>query len=441
MSDRRRAAKARKSRWKAQQKAEEQTVKTVQAAFANARKDVRNMSRADRGAVGRARLTRAHLAEMATQHVAGHFDNTARTVGLSYDATARQLLAEAGGPARIPQWNPVRMVRNAASRWADVRRGTKAIRAGDAMARNEVDCMDPAVLQTIGDNRMTAARLQELTEKGLQQVIKDGPSTLDPKFQRQAYEQLGAQQPGAQQPGAQQDVPLGEQQTGEFRIPQEGVILRDRIQQLEVQVEYLTNEIARLKQENERLAGVASRQAQELQKQPAWAAYAAQVGMEGQSHEDTMGQETRSPQAEAGLPDEYDTSDGSLEDASGGYTGRHQSPEADGPQAQQPGSEPPQPADTGGSAEAWVNVAAGEPQRPAVHENLVDEAPVNTKGQLWEQQLDGDHANVAYLVGAGVPSAQPSTPADARQTLNKSGSSEQHWRGPGAGKSGPQEKQ
>ena len=207
------------------------------------------MSRAERGASrSRAGLTRAHLAEMATQHVAGHFNDTARSVGLSYEGTARQLLADAGGPDRIMQWNPAKMVRNAASRWADVRRGTKELKAGYAMARNAVDRMEPTDLQTIGAQRMTPARLQYLAEQGMRRVVTGGPSTLAPEFQQQAYEQLGAQQPGTQQA-----APIGrQQQTQQVPTPQEA-LLRDRIQQLEVEVETLRNQVAQLQAQQAQL--------------------------------------------------------------------------------------------------------------------------------------------------------------------------------------------
>ena len=200
------------------------------------------MSRAERGAVGRAGLTRAHLAEMATQHVAGHFNGTARTVGLSYEGTARQLLADAGGPDRILQWNPAKMVRNAASRWADVRRGTKALKAGYAMARNAVDRMEPTDLQTIGAQRMTPARLQYLAEQGMRRVVHRWPVNLGAcSCQQQAYEQTRS----SSSPEHSRPRRSRQQQTQQVPTPQEA-LLRDRIQQLEVEVEALRNQVAQL---------------------------------------------------------------------------------------------------------------------------------------------------------------------------------------------------
>jgi len=369
--DRRSAAKAakrdRKSRWKA----EKLGAQTAKAAFANARAGVRRMSRAERGAIGHARLTRAHLAEMATQHVAGHFDDTARSVGLSYEDTARRLLADAGGPDRIPQWNPAKMVRNAASRWADVRRGTKELRAGYAMARNEVDRMDPTVLQTIGDQRMTAARLQYLAEQGMRRVITGGPSTLAPEFEQQ---------------GAQQPAPIGQQQTQQVPIPQEA-LLWDRIQRLELQVEALRNQVTQL----QALQAQLEQQAQVTQ----------QLQPEGiqQRPEAAQAQPGAAQQQPEGAPEQAEGAPGTQEAG-----------------AQEPAQHGPDP----NKAQNWVDAAAGETpvqlQPPAGSQEAGREQPevaqpANAQGDLSPADMQNMH--VAFR---GLRTAQPSNGQEARET-------------------------
>ncbi|WP_405068789.1 hypothetical protein OG558_02730 [Kribbella sp. NBC_01510] len=416
--ERRSAAKAakrdRKSRWKA----EKLGAKSAKAAFANARAGVRRMSRAERGAVGRAGLTRAHLAEMATQHVAGHFNGTARTVGLSYEGTARQLLADAGGPDRILQWNPAKMVRNAASRWADVRRGTKELKAGYAMARNAVDRMEPTDLQTIGAQRMTPARLQYLAEQGMRRVVTGGPSTLAPEFQQQAYEQLGAQQPGTQQA-----APIGQQQTQQVPTPQEA-LLRDRIQQLEVEVEALRNQVAQLQaqqaQLEQQLQVAQQLQPEVAQQQPE--AAEAQTGAAQQQPEGAPERAEGAPeraegaqrqpevvQPRAGAQQQPEMTEGQHD------VGIHQVVETQRPAARQEGD--PE------NAQHWVDAAAGQtPGQPAAAAaEAVGQRPdgqqtapggaARNSGNLSVRDMQEVHAAFA-----GRPPAEPSSPAGARDT-------------------------
>jgi hypothetical protein len=409
--ERRSAAKAakaeRKSRWKAQKLGTNST----KAAFANARAGVGRMSRADRGAVGRASrragLTRAHLAEMATQHVAGHFNDTARSVGLSYEGTARQHLADAGEPDRIPQWNPAKMVHNAASRWADVRRGTKELKAAYAMARNAVDRMEPTDLQTVGAQRMTPARLQYLAEQGMRRVITGGPSTLAPEFQQQAYEQLGAQQPGAQQ-----TAPIGQQQAQQVPIPQEA-LLRDRIQQLEVEVETLRNQVAQLQAQQAQLE-------QQLQ-----VAQQLQPEVAQQQAEAAEAQTGAAQQQPEGAPER---AEGAPEMADGRHNvGIHQVVETQRPAALREG-DPENP-------QHWVDAAAGQTpgQTQAAAAEAVGQRPDGQQTAPGGAARDSGNLSVrdmqeVHAAFAGRPPAEPSSPAGARDTaaaaekgLHKSG--------------------
>lgn len=458
--DRRRIAKAakrdRKSRWKAQK----QGRKTAAAAFTATRAGVRKMSRAQRWQVGEGRLTRAHLAAMAMQHVSGHFNEVDRIVGLSDEATTRQLLPDANKRPQILQWNPAKMVRTAASRWAAVRRGTKELKAAYALAAKEAAAMSPDALQAIGaNNRMTVTRLQGMAERGMQQVLTGGPSTLDPEFQQQAYEQLGVQQPGAQQ-----DVPLGERETGEFPIPQ--AVLQEQIQRLKLEVKALQDQIARLQEQNQQLRYLVFEQHQQLQEQQ-------------QQSPEKKGQETESPEARPEAKPAPEQSQSQAEQP-------FQEAEAQGPTTEQPGArqpearEPvsqelpvqqpeagqerqaPQAAGTqkpysgrhrpsqvdprsDGLTEQWVDAAARrtseQPQAPAAGGPPADQPSVNTNGQVAGQQLTGEHVDAAYVAMSGVVDAQGSDSTKARVTAEGSGKSGPHRKGPGVETAAPQAEQ
>jgi hypothetical protein len=144
----------------------------LKAAYAQARRDVKQMDPGVRERIGRANLTAADLQSLSVAHIQGEYGSSAQAAySQRLDAIATGRVQEAG-PSAPPTKNPIRWLANWDSRRRDRKQGTAVLKAAYAQARRDVKQMDPAVREQIGQARITKAELQHLAQTKMNEVIR-----------------------------------------------------------------------------------------------------------------------------------------------------------------------------------------------------------------------------------------------------------------------------
>jgi hypothetical protein len=358
-----------------------QGTKDLKAAFAMARKNVKNMDPAVREGIGRANLTSGDLSAMAQRSVSGvHSDrDRAQLAALGQAAQGR------GTGPRNQSTSLVGMLSNSVSRWNDLRRGTKMLKAAYAQAAKDAKTMDPMVRAQIGHSNMTRGDLSYLAQRNLTQAL---------------------QSPGDFESAPGQQMDLGPQR--ESFMPRNQVehapAQAQRLEMLRGEVRQLREQIANLEQQ------IAHLEAAETQPQAETQSPELQSA-EGQSAESSEGQsaETHQPEAQSAV-----------------------GPSAESPEVQS--AETPQPvAQTAEQhvgqheavptdrevAQQWVAAAAGETPQPAPQTNEAQSPVVQQPdsaqhvGQHEAVPTDREAAQqwVAAAEGEAAPqSAEPQQP-------------------------------
>ncbi|MFI5732140.1 hypothetical protein ACIA49_18595 [Kribbella sp. NPDC051587] len=325
-----------------------QGTKDLKAAFAMARKNVKNMDPAVREGIGRANLTSSDLSAMAQRSVSGvHSDrDRAQLAALGQAAQGR------GTGPRSQSTSLVGMLSNAVSRWSDMRRGTKMLKAAYAQAAKDAKTMDPMVRAQIGHSTMTRGDLSYLAHRNLTQAL---------------------QAPGDFENAPGQQMDLGPQR--ESFMPrnqvEQGSAQAQRLEMLRGEVRQLREQIANLEQQIAQLEAAENQPQAETQSPELQSA-------EGQSAESAEGQsaETQQPEAQSAESAEVQSAE-TPQPAAGTaeqHVGQHEAVPTDREVAQQ-----------------WVAAAAGETPQPAPQAN---EAQSPVVQQPDSEQHVGQHQAV-----------------------------------------------
>ncbi|TDD50708.1 hypothetical protein E1263_30745 [Kribbella antibiotica] len=393
-------------------KAGRQGTKDLKAAFAMARKDVKNMDPALREGIGRANLSVGDLSAMAQRSVSGVHSGNARA---ELGALGRAAQDRGTGP-RNQSTSLVGMLSNAVSRWSDMRRGTKMLKAAYAQAAKDAKTMDPVVRAQVGHSTMTRGDLGYLAQQNLTQALQSpGEFQTGPGL---SAEQLGPQQESfAPQQSAEQLQAYQQAQRMEA-IRSEIGQLRERITGLEQQL--ATLEAAGNQQQQPEV------QSPEVQQPEAPSAETQSPTAEQPAVEQPAAQ---SPAAEqhVGQHEVVPTDRAEAQQWAESATGEQPTQQPAQPEAQQPGEpqSPQQPAVQGESAQPRgtaqpVFQAAGEqpttqpgqPGRPAVEQPAFQAAGE----QPNEAARKAEATRAAAAAFDGTAGVRPSTPELAAKT-------------------------
>ncbi|MFF1820923.1 hypothetical protein ACFVWG_26705 [Kribbella sp. NPDC058245] len=352
-----------------------QGTKDAKAAFAMARKNVKNMDPALREGIGRANLTVSDLSAMAQRSVSGvHSDrDRAQLAALGQAAQGR------GTGPRNQSTSLVGMLSNSVSRWNDLRRGTKMLKAAYAQAAKDAKTMDPMVRAQIGHSNMTRGDLSYLAQRNLTQAL---------------------QSPGDFESAPGQQMDLGPQR--ESFMPRNQVeyapAQAQRLEMLRGEVRQLREQIANLEQQ------IAQLEAAEPQPQAETQSPELQ-STEGQSAESPEAQSAETQQPEAQSPD-----------AQSAETPQPEAQSAEAQSAEQHvGQHEVVPADRE-VAQQWVAAAAGETPQPVPQ---ASEAQSPVVQQPDSEQHVGQHEAVPTDREAAqqwVAAAEGETPQAAPQS-------------------------
>ncbi|HZX01683.1 MAG TPA: hypothetical protein VFF46_02070, partial [Kribbella sp.] len=248
-----RGIRQRFSRWNTTRRG----TKTLKAAYAQARRDVKRMDPAVREQIGRAHMTRADLQMLAGTHVDAQFQPD------RYGAVSQQLGAAASARTSTPAptRNPLRRIANRYSRWRNTRQGTKALKAAFTQAARDVKRTDPAVRWAIGRTTINRSDLAALASSRMDEVFRPQGRFTNVPAQQQAgagvQQQAGAQvQQQVPTPGSQQ---VSQQLNQQVQALQQSIIenqarmiaLMEETNRLQAQLrEVLDTRVQQLEQEN-----------------------------------------------------------------------------------------------------------------------------------------------------------------------------------------------
>jgi hypothetical protein len=362
-----------------------QGTKDLKAAFAMARKDVKNMDPAMREGIGRANLTARDLSAMAQRSVTGvHSDRDRAQLGALGQAAQGRGTAPRNQPTSL-----VGMLSNAVSRWSDLRRGTKMLKAAYAQAAKDAKTMDPMVRAQIGHSTMTRGDLSYLAQRNLTQAL---------------------QAPGDFESAPGQQMDLGPQR--ESFMPrnqvEQGSAQAQRLEMLRGEVRQLREQIANLEQQ------IAQLEAAETQSQAETQSPELQSA-EGQSAESSEGQsaETQQPEAQSAESPQPEVQSAEAQ-AAEQHVGQHEAVPTDREVAQQwvaaAAGETPQPAPQANEAQALVVQQPDSEQHVGQHESVPTDREA---AQQWVAAAEGEAA--PQSAETQQPEAQQAGPESAVQ--------------------------
>ncbi|MFK4087116.1 hypothetical protein ACI2LF_23615 [Kribbella sp. NPDC020789] len=307
-------------------KAGRQGAKDLKAAFAMARKDVKRMDPALREGIGRSNLTARDLSAMAQRSVTGAHSANARA---ELGALGQAAQGRGTGPRQQPT-SLVGMLSNSVSRWNDMRRGTKLLKAAYAQAAKDAKTMDPMVRAQIGHSTMTRGDLGYLAQRNLTAALQS-PGDFEVGPGQQALPQVDVS------PQRESFAPRNQVEQAPARQNAQRIeMLRGEISQLREQIAALEQQVAQLEAaENQPQAEAQQSQAQSTEAQQPQSPEAQQPQSPAQSAE-TQQPQAAAPEAQVQSPEAQQPQTTSPEAA------QPQSPEAQSPEAQQPQSAAPQ---------------------------------------------------------------------------------------------------
>ncbi len=306
-----------------------QGTKDAKAAVTLKGSDRRRIDPAFREALGRSNLTAADLSTMMQRSVTGTQNAQARAELGALGQAAQQRV-------RAPRTETPSlggMLANAYSRWRDLRRGTKLLKAASTLAGKDMKTVDPVIRAQLGHSTMTRGDLSQLAQRNLVQAFQS-PGDFEVRPGEQAPQLQAPAQQGMIQ--SQRDAARGPVQADPGRLD----MLRGELQQLREQITRLEQQIAEL-------------EAAEIQQQ-------SEVDSPEVQQPEAQSPEAQQPEAEAASPEaqqpEAQTAEAQSAEAQQ-HVGQHEAVPANKSEAQR-----------------WVASAAGENQQPAAQQPPAPEA-------------------------------------------------------------------
>ncbi|MFB6724173.1 hypothetical protein ACFCV3_28605 [Kribbella sp. NPDC056345] len=413
-----------------------QGTKDAKAALTLKRSDRRRMDPAFREALGRSNLTAADLSAMMQRSVTGTQNAQARAELGALGQAAQQRI-------RAPRTETPSlggMLANAYSRWRDLRRGTKLLKAASTLAAKDMKTVSRIIRAQLGHSTLTRGDLSHLAQRNLVQAF-NSPGDFEVR--------PGEQAPQLQAPAAQgmiqsrNDAARAPVQADPGRLD----MLRGEIRQLREQITLLEQQVAELEAaENQQQSEVNSPELQQPEAQSPEAQTPEGQQPEAQSAEaqspEAQSAETQSPEAQ--------TTDGQQPGQSAeGQSPELQQPGAEpaSPEAQQPAAQSPEaqsaeaqqhvgqheavPANKT-EAQRWVASAAGENQQPTPQQ---PQAPVAQAPEAQQPAAENEQGTGQPEIQQ--PGEQPTTQQPAAQ--EQVGSQQGAVQGAGAQQGGPQQ--
>ncbi|MFC9690212.1 hypothetical protein ACFTSF_16825 [Kribbella sp. NPDC056951] len=360
---------------RADRKAARRGTKAVKAAATLKNRDIKQFDRGLVEDIGRSNLTAADLSAMMQRGITGTQNEQARAElsALGQAAQGRMTAARTENPTLGG------MLSNAYSRWKDVRRGTKLLKAAGALTAKDAKTINPAIRAQLGHSTMTRSDLAHLAQRNLIQAFRS-PGDFEVR-------------PGVQAPESVEQAPM---QNG--MIQSREAAARGPVQQSDSRLEAL---LAEMQQLNERLAVLEQqvaeiRAAQQPEAESATAQSAEAQTAEAQSTEaQTPEAQTAQPQTAEGQTAQTQSTEGQTAEA---QTAQPQTTEAQSAEAQRVATEEhvgqheAVPTDRS-EAQRWVGAAAGERQPEAAAQQPAAQQPTTeAAAQEPENQQPGEPA-------------------------------------------------
>ncbi|GAA1684654.1 hypothetical protein GCM10009745_31370 [Kribbella yunnanensis] len=398
---------------RADRKAARRGTKAVKAAATLKNRDIKQFDRGLVEDIGRSNLTAADLSAMMQRGITGTQNEQARAElsALGQAAQGRMTAARTENPTLGG------MLSNAYSRWKDVRRGTKLLKAAGALTAKDAKTINPAIRAQLGHSTMTRSDLAHLAQRNLIQAFRS-PGDFEVR-------------PGIQAPESVQQAPM---QNG--MIQSREAAARGPVQQSDSRLEAL---LAEMQQLNERLAvleqqvaEIRAAQQPEAESATAQSAEAQSAGAQSAEAQSTEGQ-TAQPQTADGQTAEAQTAQPQTVE---GQTAEVQSAEAQRVVTEEHvGQHEAVPTDRS-KAQRWVGAAAGERQPEAAAQQPAAQATTEasaqqpaaqqptTEAQQPENQQPGEAApqqpaaesqQVAGQAAEGPTTAQPEVQSAGQQ--------------------------
>ncbi|GAB3948318.1 hypothetical protein GCM10029976_079240 [Kribbella albertanoniae] len=377
-----------------------QGTKDAKAAVTLKRSDRRRIDPAFREALGRSNLTAADLSAMMQRSVTGTQNAQARAeLGALGQAAQQRIRAP-----RTETPSLSGMLGNAYSRWQDLRRGTKLLKAASTLAAKDMKTVDPVIRAQLGHSTMTRGDLSQLAQRNLVQAFRS-PGDFEVRPGEQAPQLQAPAAPGMIQ--SRQDAARAPVQADPGRLD----MLRNELRQLREQITLLEQQVAELEAaENQQQPEVDSPEVQQPEAQTA----------EGQQSE---AQSPEAQTAEAQSPDVQAAEGQQQVQSTEGQSPEVQQPEAESasPEAQQAAAQSAEAQQHVGQHEAvpankteaqrWVASAAGENQQPAAQQPEVQQPGEQQSAEQPETQQSGEQQPatqqpVAQQAGPQQPAVQ-----------------------------------